>query len=73
MRTIPFEALFLGQCLGTVVLLVGLSMGGLTTLTAVGGAIIGLSVAGLALEAFASEQELHEVEETATSGETVHQ
>ncbi|SIR98756.1 hypothetical protein [Natronorubrum thiooxidans] len=50
-NSLAFEALFVGQLLGTVVLIAGLFLGGLTTLTFVGGAIILCCIAGLALMA----------------------
>ncbi|ELY44730.1 hypothetical protein [Natronorubrum tibetense] len=61
-ESIPFEALFALQLIGTVVFVIGLSLGGLTTVTLVGGALIMLAIVGLALAASveATEQPLED-------------
>ncbi|WP_436346105.1 hypothetical protein [Natronorubrum sp. FCH18a] len=55
-ESITFEALFAGQLLGTLVFVVGLFLGGLTTVTVVGGALIMLCIVGLALTALTAER-----------------
>ncbi|ELY54282.1 hypothetical protein [Natronolimnohabitans innermongolicus] len=54
-HTISFELLLAGQVVGTLVFAVGLFLGGLTPVTVAGGALILLSIVGLALAAFGDE------------------
>ncbi|QFU82408.1 hypothetical protein [Natronorubrum aibiense] len=54
-ESLAFEGLFVGQLIGTIVLVVGLFQGGLTTLTFVGGAIILCCIVGLAFMATLAE------------------
>ncbi len=56
-NSIPFEGVFALQLIGTVVFVIGLSLGGLTTVTLVGGALIMLAIVGLALAASVEAEE----------------
>ncbi|ELY48992.1 hypothetical protein [Natronorubrum bangense] len=65
---LTFEALFVGQLIGSIILVVGLFLGGLTTLTAVGGAIILCCIVGLAVMATFDETHDRTVETPGGSG-----
>ncbi|MXV61417.1 hypothetical protein GS429_04930 [Natronorubrum sp. JWXQ-INN-674] len=64
---IPFQALFVVQLLGTLVFAAGLVLGGLTTVTIVGGVLILLSIIGLAAAALEIETEVEAEAETTTT------
>ncbi|WP_049890248.1 hypothetical protein [Natronorubrum sulfidifaciens] len=54
-ESLRFELLFAGQLIGSIILVGGLFLGGLTTLTFIGGAIILCCIVGLAYMAVVDE------------------